>query len=455
MFDFIYSLLAFLVAITILVAVHEFGHFWVAKKMGVKVLRFSIGFGRPLWKRRYGPDQTEYVIAALPLGGYVKMLDEREGEVTDNEKDRAFNRQPVGKRIAIVAAGPMFNFIFAIFAYWMMLSIGVTGLKPIIGEITEDSVMARAGFEVNDEIISVNGQVTPIWDVALQELIISALNREKANIIVRKENNLSITQTIDFQNLEKYEEPDEALKAIGLKPWRPDVDAVVGKVMNDSPAALAGLESQDKIIGIDGVVINNWFDLVKFVSVRPEQKLKMLVMRDNQQKILYITPKLIERDSKKIGQIGIGPANESIIPDSMKAEYQYPIVTGFIQASEKVWRNSVLTLNMMGKLVTGQVSLKNLSGPINIAVYAGYSASAGMARFLDFLAIVSISLAVINLLPIPVLDGGHLLYYGIEIVKGSPVSANTEMMGQRIGIIIIIMMMVLAIGNDLSRLFGG
>ena len=218
LFRSIYSLLAFLVAITILVAVHEFGHFWVAKKMGVKVLRFSIGFGRPLWKRRYGPDQTEYVIAALPLGGYVKMLDEREGEVTDNEKDRAFNRQPVGKRIAIVAAGPMFNFIFAIFAYWMMLSIGVTGLKPIIGEITEDSVMARAGFEVNDEIISVNGQVTPIWDVALQELIISALNREKANIIVRKENNLSITQTIDFQNLEKYEEPDEALKAIGLKP---------------------------------------------------------------------------------------------------------------------------------------------------------------------------------------------------------------------------------------------
>lgn len=455
MFDFAYSLLAFIVAITILVAVHEFGHFWVAKRMGVKVLRYSIGFGRPLWKRSYGPDQTEYIIAALPMGGYVKMLDEREGEVPESEKDRAFNRQPVGKRIAIVAAGPIFNFIFAALAYWLMLSIGVTGLKPVIGEIAEDSVMTKAGFEVNDEIISINGQATPIWDVALQELVISALNRETAEIVVRKDNNLTTTQTIDFQNLKKYEEPSEALEAIGLKPWRPAVDAVVGQVLKDSPAALAGLQSQDKIVGIDSVVINDWFDLVKYVSVRPEQKLEFRIVRENRQQSLFVTPKLIERQGKKVGQIGIGPATMPSIPDDMKNEYQYPVLTGFMQASEKVWRNSVLTLKMIGKLITGQVSLKNLSGPINIAVYAGYSASAGMARFLDFLAIVSISLGVINLLPIPVLDGGHLLYYGIEIVQGRPVSENFEMLGQRIGIMIIIMMMALAIGNDLSRLFGG
>jgi len=455
MFDFVYSLLAFVVAITILVAVHEFGHFWVAKRMGVKVLRYSIGFGRPLWKRCYGPDQTEYVIAALPLGGYVKMLDEREGEVADSEKDRAFNRQSVGKRIAIVAAGPIFNFIFAALAYWMMLTIGVTGLKPVIGEITENSVMAQAGFELNDEIISINGQATPIWDVALQELIVSVLNRETAEIVVRKNNNLTMTQSIDFRTLKKYEEPGEALAAIGLKPWRPAVDATVGQVMKDSPAALAGLKSQDKIVAIDGVVINDWFDLVKYVSARPEQKLRLQIIRDNKQQSLYITPKLIERDGKKVGQIGIGPATMPAIPDEMKNAYQYPIFAGFIQAGEKVWRNSVLTLKMIGKLITGQVSLKNLSGPINIAVYAGYSASAGTARFLDFLAIVSISLGVINLLPIPVLDGGHLLYYGIEIIKGRPVSENFEMLGQRIGIMIIIMMMALAIGNDLSRLFGG
>jgi len=455
MFDFFYNLLAFIVAISVLVAVHEFGHFWVAKRMGVKVLRFSIGFGRPLWQGRYGPDQTEYVIASLPLGGYVKMLDEREGEVAESEKARAFNRQGVGKRIAIVAAGPVFNFIFAGLAYWLMLSIGVTGLKPVIGEINQDSVMAQAGFEANDEILAINGQATPIWDVAIQELVIAALNRESAEVVVRKNQNLSVTQTIDFSKLQNYDEPDKALQAIGLTPWRPDIKAVVGQVVAASPAAIAGLQVQDRIVAINDVTINDWFDLVKYVSVRPEQKLQLHIIRNEQPQSLFITPKLIERNGKQIGQIGIGPADAPSIPDDMKQEYQYPVLSGFIQASEKVWRNSVLTLKMIGKLVTGQVSLKNLSGPINIAVYAGYSASGGIARFLDFLAIVSISLGVINLLPIPVLDGGHLLYYGIEIIKRSPVSENFEMLGQRIGIIIIIMMMTLAIGNDLSRLFGG
>lgn len=455
MFDFLYTLLAFIVAISILVAVHEFGHFWVAKKLGVKVLRYSIGFGRPLWKKTFGPDQTEYVVATLPLGGYVKMLDEREGEVAASEKNRAFNRQPVGKRIAIVAAGPIFNFIFAALAYWLMLSIGVNGLKPVVGDISQDSVLARAGFEVNDEILSVNGQPTPIWDVALQELVISALNRETAEVSVSKGGNLSVTKTIDFNSIEKYEEPDEALRAIGLKPWRPHIEAVVGKVLKDSPASRAGLQNSDKIIAADGHDINDWFELVKYVSARPEQKISLTILRKGTQHEINLTPKLIERDGKKAGQIGIGPADVPVIPDEMKREYQYPVLAGFVQAGEKVWRNSVLTLKMIGKLLTGQVSIKNLSGPINIAVYAGYSASAGLARFLDFLAIVSISLGVINLLPIPLLDGGHLFYYLIEIVKGRPVSENFEMMGQRIGIMIIVMMMALAIGNDISRLLGG
>ncbi len=455
MFDFVYSLLAFIVAISILVAVHEFGHFWVAKQLGVKVLRFSIGFGRPLWQKKFGPDQTEYVIAALPLGGYVKMLDEREGDVPPADLGRAFNRQPVAKRIAIVAAGPLFNFIFAILAYWLMLSIGVTGLKPVIGDIARDSVLARAGFEKNDEIISINGQSTPIWDVALQELIVTALNRETAEVEVRKNGNLSATQTLDFQTIESYEEPDQALQAIGLKPWQPAIEAVVGNILEGSPAAMAGLQGKDKIVRVDEAPVNGWGDLVEYVSARPNQRLQLHIMRDGKPLVLQITPKQIERDGKKVGQIGIGPANVPSIPDEMKREYRYPVLSGFAQAGEKVWRNSVLTLKMMGKLVTGQVSLKNLSGPINIAVYAGYSASAGLARFLDFLAIVSISLGVINLLPIPVLDGGHLLYYGIEIVTRRPVSEKIEMLGQRIGIMIIVMMMALAIGNDISRLLGG
>ena len=452
--DFLIYAISFIVLIGILVTAHEFGHFWVARRMGVRVLRFSIGFGRPLLTWR-GNDKTEYVLAAIPLGGYVKMLDEREGEVAPEERDRAFNRQPVSKRIAIVAAGPIFNFIFAAFAYWLMLSIGVNGLKPVIGEISQDSVLARAGFEVNDEILSVNGQATPIWDVAIQELVISALNRETAEVTVSKGGSLSVTKNIEFGVIEKYEEPDEALRAIGLKPWRPHIEAIVGKVLKDSPASRAGLQANDKIIAADKLDIKDWFDLVKHVSERPEQQIKLTILRNGVKHELQIIPKLIERDGKKLGQIGIGPAETPVIPDEMKREYQYPILAGFAQASEKVWRNSILTLKMIGKLLTGQVSLKNLSGPINIAVYAGYSASAGLARFLDFLAIVSISLGVINLLPIPLLDGGHLLYYLIEIVKGRPVSENFEMMGQRIGIMIIIMMMALAIGNDLSRLFGG
>lgn len=455
MIDFAYTLLAFLVAISILVAVHEFGHFWVAKRLGVKVLRYSIGFGRPLWKRRYGPDQTEYVIAALPLGGYVKMLDEREGEVPPAEQERAFNRQPVAKRIAIVAAGPVFNFLFAGLAYWMMLSIGVTGFKPVIGNIAPDSVMAQAGFEPNEEIISVNGQATPIWDVALQELSISALNRDTAEIVVKKTGYSPVTREIDFKALDKFDEPGEALQAIGLKPWQPKIEAQVGNVLEKSPAAQAGLQSGDTITAINGVAIHDWFDLVDFVSARPGKPLKLTILRHGKSLTLNMTPKPVERDGKTVGQIGISPAAAPEVPDEMKNEYQYPLFAGFRQAGEKVWRNSVLTLKMIAKLVTGQVSLKNLSGPINIARYAGYSASAGIAKFLDFLAIVSISLGVINLLPIPLLDGGHLLYYVIEIIKGRPVSEYTEMLGQRIGIMIIIMMMALAIGNDLSRLFGG
>ncbi|MDH5445863.1 MAG: RIP metalloprotease RseP [Gammaproteobacteria bacterium] len=455
MIDFIYTLLAFIVAISILVAVHEFGHFWVAKKMGVKVLRYSIGFGRPLWKKSYGPDQTEYVVAALPLGGYVKMLDEREGEVLDTEKHRAFNNQTVSKRIAIVAAGPIFNFIFAALAYWLMLSIGVNGLKPVIGDIDNNSVLATAGFNPGDEIVEINDRSTPIWDVAIQELVIAALNKESATVAVSKGDGFLIKKTIDFQSLDDYDEPEQALKALGLKPWRPHVDAVVGKVLNDSPASSSGLIGGDKIVAVDGQTINDWYGLVEYVSSRPEQKIVFTIIRNNAKQSISITPTLIERGNKKIGQIGIGPAGNAVIPEDMKREYQYPYLSGLTHSLEKVWRNSVLTLKMIGKLITGEVSIKNLSGPINIAVYAGYSASAGLARFLDFLAIVSISLGVINLLPIPLLDGGHLMNYLIEIIKGKPVSENFEMLGQRIGIVIIVMMMALAIGNDLTRIFGG
>jgi len=454
MFDALYSIIAFLVAISILIAVHEFGHFWVAKTLGVKVLRYAIGFGKPLWKRTAGPDQTEYVIGSLPLGGYVKMLDEREMEVAQDELGRSFNRQKVSTRFAIVAAGPLFNFLFAIVAYWLMLGIGVSGIKPVIGKLDENSVIAKAGFVENDEIVSINGHSTPIWDVALKELIAAAVEQDIAVVEVVEANGLSTTKQLDFSGIENADDPSAILKTIGLKAWQPRIRPVVGQVVPDSPAAAAGMQKNDEIIELDKRAIQDWFELVEYVGARPETSMEIKLSRDNVLHTLQVRTGVAERDGKKVGRLGIAPLKSEPIPPEMKAEHKYGLLDGIIQSSYLVWRNSTLTLSMIGKLIMGEASLKNLSGPINIAVYAGYSASAGLPRFLDFLAIVSISLAVINLLPIPVLDGGHLFYYLIEMVKGSPVSAQFEAVGQRIGILIIVMMMGLAIMNDIFRLLG-
>lgn len=448
------SILAFLIAISLLVAIHEFGHFWVAKLLGVKVLRYSIGFGRPLIKKTWGKDQTEYVIASLPLGGYVKMLDEREGDVLPEELDRAFNRQNVYKRFAIVFAGPLFNFIFAFFAYWLMLGVGVTGLKPVIGDIKPDSIIAQAGIKKNDEIVSINQQTTPIWDVALKELITAAINKDKVEIVTRYQDSVYRTVNIDFNKLSGSPEPEELIQTLGIKPWRPVIKPVIGKVLADSPANRAGLQVDDEIIRIDSTPITDWFDLVSYVSVRPGQEMKIQVLRNGQRNTLVITTGVIVQAEKKIGRLGVAVKEGAKYPDEMKASYQYSMLGGIPESVAMVWKNSVLTLKMIGKLIMGEVSLKNLSGPINIAVYAGYSASAGFSRFLDFLAIVSISLGIINLLPVPVLDGGHLMYYLIEFVRGKPVSERVEALGQRIGILLLMMMMSVAIVNDIFRLLG-
>ena len=454
MFDALYSIVAFLVAISVLIAVHEFGHFWVAKKLGVKVLRYAIGFGKPIWKRTAGPDQTEYVLGSLPLGGYVKMLDEREMDVAQDELHRSFNRQKVSTRFAIVAAGPLFNFLFAIIAYWLMLGIGVSGIKPVIGKLDENSVVAQAGFAEHDEIVSINGRSTPIWDAALKELVAAAVEGEVATVEVIEQSGLSTTKKLDFSTTENADDPAEVLKAIGLKAWQPLIKPIIGQVVSDSPAALSGMKTDDEIIELDNKPIKDWFELVEYVSARPDTNIEVKLIRDTVLQTLKVKIGSAERNGKKIGRLGIGPKKSEPIPAEMKAEHRYGLIDGIVQSTGLVWRNSMLTLNMIGKLIIGEASLKNLSGPINIAVYAGYSASAGLPRFLDFLAIVSISLAVINLLPIPVLDGGHLFYYLIEIVKGSPVSEQFEAIGQRIGILIIVMMMSLAIMNDIFRLLG-
>ncbi len=452
MTEVLFSILAFLVAISVLIAIHEFGHFWVAKKLGVKVLRYSIGFGKPIWKKTAGADQTEYVIASLPLGGYVKMLDEREGSVSEEEKHRAFNRQSVGKRFAIVFAGPAFNFLFAILAYWFMFVIGVTGIKPVIGEIEPNTPAALAGLTPGQEIVAINGKPTPIWDVAIQTIIPALVDREALEIEAKGQDGYPQTMTLDLSNTDSDLEPGELFVELGLKPWRPMIKPIVGTVVEASPAQQAGLQTGDIILAIDGQLIDDWSKLVEYVSARPDTELRLEIQRgEAKQNIILHTASLTVK-GKTVGRMGIGPKEAGQYPDEMKILYRYSFFESIGQSLGQTWNNTLLTLKMIGKILVGDVSVKNLSGPINIAVYAGYSASAGLARFMDFLAIVSISLGVLNLLPIPILDGGHLMYYGVEMVRGKPVSEATMEMGQRIGILLLIMLMSVAFYNDIIRL---
>ena len=454
MLDFIYFTLAFLVAISVLIAVHEFGHFWVAKKLGVKVLRYSIGFGRPILRAVRGTDRTEYVISALPLGGYVQMLDEKDGAVKDEEKHRAFNRQPIWKRFAIVAAGPAFNFLFAIFAFWLMFVVGTNALKPVIGDVIENSIAAKAGFQSEHEIVAINSTPTPVWEVAMNQLLPAVIDRESISVTLRSPAGSESQHQLALNQIHGELDPDNLFELIGFKPWRPRVEPRVGQILEGSPAEQAGLQEGDRILAIDGREIEQFTDMSEYVRPRPGAELVFKISRGDAVRSVIITPRRIEHEGSEIGQIGIGPLNPGTIPEGMIVYYDHSVLGAIPKAVAQTGSMTVLTLKMLGKLFTGEVSIKNLSGPINIAKHAGMSASAGLNRFLNFLAIVSISLGILNLLPIPVLDGGHLMFYVVEMVKGSPVSEETEMTGRMIGIFLLMMLMGLAFYNDIMRLAG-
>jgi len=449
------SILWFVVAIGVLVTVHEFGHFWVARRLGVKVLTFSVGFGRALWSRRAGADQTEYVIAAIPLGGYVKMLDENEGEVAEHERHRAFNCQPLWKRIAVVVAGPAFNFLFAVFAYWLTFIIGIGGLKPVIGQVAPDGLAEAAGLAAEQRIVSVDGRETRTWQTVVESVIGATLADGTLELELDEPGAVRRTVTLDLQGMGVDEfSRGRLFDSLGLTPKRPTIAPVIGEIEAGGPADGGGLRPGDRVVALNGEKLGSWRAFVDFVRAHAEQAIEMQVERDGATLSLIVRPAAVSTDGESYGRIGAGVAQ----PDDAIGDYyttvRYAPWTAFGKAIAKTWDMSILTLRMLWKMVTLQISVKHLSGPISIAQYAGFSAEIGMTRFLDFLAIVSISLGILNLLPIPILDGGHLLYYLIESITGRPVSEQAQFLGQRLGIAMLVGLMGIAFYNDLARIFG-
>ncbi len=453
--EMLISIFWFIVVIGLLVTVHEFGHFWVARRLGVKVLRFSIGFGTPLW-RRLGKDGVEYVIAAIPLGGYVKMLDEREAEVPAAELPLAFNRQSLGVRFAVVFAGPAFNFMFAVVAYWLMLMVGVTGLKPTIDEVVPISAAGRSGLQPGDEIVAVGATGTATWQAVVQAVLGKALDDEIVPLTLRSQSDgPTRSGELDLGGLDVDDLTRNGFfESLGMTPARPRLPAIVGKLETGGPAAKAGFLVGDVILTADGESMRGWRDWVNYVRARPLREMEIVVRRHGEAIQLSLTPDRRVEDGEEFGRVGIVVRQIRMDFDRYYATERLGPLAAIPRAIGKTYDMSLLTVRMLWKMVMLEVSVKNISGPISIAEFAGRSARNGLSRFLEFLGIVSISLGILNLLPIPVLDGGHLLYYSVEFFKGGPVSEQAQLFGQRVGVFLLAGLMGLAFFNDLARLFG-
>ncbi|TDF39544.1 sigma E protease regulator RseP [Alteromonadaceae bacterium M269] len=450
MLGFLWTAISFVIALSILVAVHEWGHFWVARRCGVKVLRFSIGFGKPLWSRtdKLG---TEYVIAAIPLGGYVRMLDERVDEVSLEERAVAFDNQSVWKRIAIIAAGPITNFIFAIFALMLMYLLGVESVKPEIGSVTAQSIAQEANLKPGMQIKSVGGRETPDWQAINLELVSHIGGDNLQMTVTLPDSQAELERQLDIREWKFDPDKESALTSLGIIPFRPKPTTELGLVAEDSPAFAANLRKNDKIVAFDGTKMDNWEQIVSYVSARPNQETEVLVNRGGQGITVLLTIGERTIEGQVSGYMGVVPLAEPW-PEGKIFLRQYGPIQALLSGVDETWRLMTLSLQMIGKLFTGDVSVKNLSGPISIAQGAGASASYGLVTFLSFLALISVNLGIINLLPLPVLDGGHLLYYFIELVSGKPVSESVQEIGFKIGSALLLILMSVAIFNDIVRL---
>lgn len=446
MLNLLISVVAFLVVIGILVPVHEFGHFWVARRCGVAVQRFSLGFG-PVLLRRRGRDGVEYAVSAIPLGGYVKMLDEREDEVPADQRHRAFNRKPLWQRNAVIVAGPLFNFIFAVLVFWVFFLMGDTVLRPVIDDVRTESPAAEAGFEAGDEIVRVGDSDVDGWSAAIREMMARGAGNEALDVTVRRSGGAEEVRQLDVASIGIVGQQDNPMEALGFRP-APAAPAELARVTADSPASRAGLKAGDRVVAAGGRDIERWRELVRAIEDNRGDSMRLVIERDGSKRELTVDVP----EAGRIGVAGEGPPGEAL------AEYRRQVTYGPIEAltegSREAWNYGRLMVTVAGKMLTGQASVRNINGPVTIADYAGTSVSYGLQPFLNLLALISISLGLVNLLPIPVLDGGQLLFNGFEWVLGRPLSEEVQALGTQIGLALILMLMVVAVHNDLLRIMG-
>ncbi|HKT72015.1 MAG TPA: RIP metalloprotease RseP [Steroidobacteraceae bacterium] len=448
-------LLWFIVAVSLLVTVHEFGHYWVARRLGFKVLRFSIGFGRPVLRKVAGADRVEYVVAAIPLGGYVKLLDEREGPVAASELSRSFTRRPPWQRIAVLLAGPAFNIAFAILVLWGMFWVsGVTEVKPVVGDILQSSVAARGGLRSGDQIRAINGVPVAGQRDVIFDLLDAMSSSGEAVLAVRGEDGSNRTARLNVSDPDERRhltEPSALFKGLGFQFWSPPIPAVLGQVVPDGPAARAGLRTGDRVISIDGAPVTDFRDIVSQIGSRPGEKVSLTYRRGGVDTVVSITVASDEVGGKRVGRIKVLQPAGVTLPESMLIHTDLAPFAALGHATNEAWSMTVLQARLFWRMLAGQVSLKNLSGPLSIAEFAGESAEAGVSSFMGFLVLISLSLGFLNLLPIPILDGGQIVFQLVEWLKGSPLSERAQAFGQQVGIALLILLMGVALFNDIAR----
>jgi regulator of sigma E protease len=453
--NLVHTIGAFVVALGVLIVVHEYGHYLAARLCGVKVLRFSVGFGRSIVTRRLGRDGTEWTLAAIPFGGYVKMLDEREAPVDPSEAHRAFNRQGVGRRFLIVVAGPVFNFLFAIAVYTALFMHGLPEARPVLAQPAAGTAAQAAGFSAGDTVRTIDGESIATWQDLRWRVLQGALQREALRFEVSGAKGDIAMHVLDLRGFASDDVESDALERIGLRLYRPPLPPVIGRVVAGGAAERAGLRADDRVTHADGGPIGSWEALVQSIRSHPDTVLRLAVERGADKLQVDVLPDAVGENGARVGRIGAAPRIPAEESDRILVRVSYGPVESVAKAAAKTWDISIFSLRMLGRMLVGEISWKHLSGPVTIADYAGQSAQMGWLAYATFLALISISLGVLNLLPIPLLDGGHLMYYSVEIIKGSPVSERAMELGQRVGLAVLLVIMAFAFYNDLNRLFSG